>query len=95
MVGGPGEACLLAVQPNNLDVGGITGDSMPMPLPFGGLGGVFCVEFSGCFFFFKCLALKNKGIWESIMLLFSVFPKQIQWESWNLHEICPSRGVLF
>eukprot|EP00438_Fugacium_kawagutii_P036309 Skav220721 [mRNA] locus=scaffold2753:43884:54435:- [translate_table: standard] len=35
---GSGEACLLAVQPNNLDVDVLPG-SMPMPLPFGGLGG--------------------------------------------------------
>ena len=32
-----GEACLLAVQPNNLNVE--ASGSMPMPLPFGGLGG--------------------------------------------------------
>lgn len=35
---GRGEACLLAIQPNNLDVEGR--GSMPMPLPFGGLGGL-------------------------------------------------------
>lgn len=37
-IGSSGEACLLAVQPNNLDVDVLPG-SMPMPLPFGGLGG--------------------------------------------------------
>ncbi|CAK9021678.1 unnamed protein product [Durusdinium trenchii] len=35
---GRGEACLLAVQPNNLNVE--ASGSMPMPLPFGGLGGL-------------------------------------------------------
>eukprot|EP00434_Breviolum_minutum_P036997 symbB.v1.2.032789.t1/scaffold3983.1/size46898/2 len=37
---GGSEACLLAVQPNNLDPQGLGMGTMPMPLPFGGLGGL-------------------------------------------------------
>ena len=36
---GFGEACMLAIQPNNMEIGNGLGPGVPLPLPFGGLGG--------------------------------------------------------